>query len=111
MLKPQAGMNDVRMIQPLRSVASLAGISLELSSTTLPLSLKEPELPRIMIWQRQLLTYEKSLDQLRMAIKAGFVLVSEFDDDPDPPPPPPPPLLSSLRADRPRLRMELVTDC
>ena len=36
-----------------------------------------------MIWQRQLLTYENSLDQLRMAIRAGFVLVSEFDDDPD----------------------------
>ena len=83
MLQPQAGMNDVRMIQPLRSVASLAGISLELSSSTLPLSLKEPDIPRIMIWQRQLLTYENSLDQLRMAIKAGFVMVSEFDDDPE----------------------------
>tara|TARA_B100001939_G_scaffold344852_1_gene360229 strand:+ start:1436 stop:3151 length:1716 start_codon:yes stop_codon:yes gene_type:complete len=83
MLQPQAGMNEVRMIQPLRSVASFAGVSVQLSNSHLPLSLKEPDIPRIMIWQRQLLTYEKSLDQLRMAIKAGFVLVSEFDDDPD----------------------------
>ena len=83
MLSPQAGMNDVRMIQPLRSVSSLAGVSVELSSNSLPLGSATREEPRIMIWQRQLLTYEKSLNQLRKAINAGFVLVSEFDDDPD----------------------------
>lgn len=83
MLSPQAGMNEVRMIQPLRSVSSLAGVSVELSSNTLPLGSATREEPRIMIWQRQLLTYEKSLSQLRKAINAGFVLVSEFDDDPD----------------------------
>ena len=31
-----------------------------------------------MIWQRQLLTYEDSLEQIR-SIRAGFVLVSEFE--------------------------------
>lgn len=83
MLKPQAGMNDVRMIQPLRSVASLPGVSVQLASDRLKLLPAESQTPRILIWQRQLLTYAKSLDQLREALSWGYVLVSEFDDDPD----------------------------
>ena len=83
MLKPQAGMNDVRMIQPLRSVASLPGVKLYLSSDKLPLTTAKSSTPKIMIWQRQLLTYEKSINQLRDVLEAGYVLISEFDDDPD----------------------------
>ena len=70
------------MIQPLRSVASIAGITVGLKSDGLSSSTKD-ERPKIMIWQRQLLTYENSLEQLRNAIRAGYVLVSEFDDDPE----------------------------
>ena len=83
MLKPQAGMNDVRMIQPLRSVASLPGVSVQLASDSIKLQPPDSTTPRILIWQRQLLTYAKSLDQLRAALRSGYVLVSEFDDDPD----------------------------
>lgn len=84
-LQPQAGMNDVRMIQPLRSVASLQklNIELQLSANQLRLLSAESLIPRIMIWQRQMLTYKNSLDQLRLAIKSGYILISEFDDDPD----------------------------
>ena len=56
MLKPQAGMNEVRMIQPLKSVASFPGVNIELSSTGLQLRSLDPSLPKIMIWQRQTLT-------------------------------------------------------
>ena len=35
-----------------------------------------------MIWQRQLLTYEHSLERIKKVLKAGYILISEFDDDP-----------------------------
>ena len=83
MLKPQAGMNDVRMIQPLRSVATLPGVKLRLSSNGLKLTEADERKPRIMIWQRQLLTYDKSIQELRNVLRAGYLLISEFDDDPN----------------------------
>ena len=83
MLKPQAGMNDVRMIQPLRSVASMPGVELQLTCGSLNLKQADKSIPKIMIWQRQLLTYEESLDRIQLALKAGYILISEFDDDPD----------------------------
>ena len=83
MLKPQVGMNEVRMIQPLKSVASFPGVSLELSSENLQLRSLDASVPKIMIWQRQMMTYKSSLPQLKKIIHAGYILISEFDDDPD----------------------------
>lgn len=84
MSTPQAGMNDVRMIQPLRAVASTPGVHLELRQKTVTLQYSNTEIPRIMIWQRQDLTRTaESLDNLRRIIKAGYILISEFDDDPN----------------------------
>ena len=84
MFKPQAGMNDVRMIQPLRSVASLPGVTLRLSSNGLRLTPADEQKPKIMIWQRQLLTYEQSIKETTQnALLAGYILISEFDDDPN----------------------------
>ena len=83
MLKPQAGMNEVRMIQPLRSVASEINVKLELSSNSITLKKLDKDIPRIMIWQRQTLEYPESLKQIKKVLDAGYILISEFDDDPD----------------------------
>jgi len=84
MLNPQAGMNEVRMIHPLRSVASLPGVQVSLSSNKVSLLPATSETPKIMIWQRQLLRYDdNSIERIRSILKAGYVLISEFDDDPD----------------------------
>ena len=83
MLKPQAGMNDVRMIQPLRSISSTPALQVQLSSESLNIDANKFEAAKIMIWQRQLLTYDDSLEKIRSVIKSGYVLISEFDDDPD----------------------------
>lgn len=82
MLKPQAGMNEVRMIQPLRSVASIPGVRLQLGCDNLKLQAQDNNSAKIMIWQRQLLTYSNSLGMIKQALKAGYLLISEFDDDP-----------------------------
>lgn len=83
MMQPQAGMTDVRMLQPLRSVASSPGVLLELSHRDLQLQPASSDLPRLLIWQRPLLTADASLQQLRQLLQAGYVVVNEFDDDPD----------------------------
>ena len=83
MLKAQLAMNDVRMIQPLRSVASSPGVVMELTHQQPRLLPASSEMPRILIFQRQGFTHAKSLPQLRMALRSGTVLVGEFDDDPN----------------------------
>ena len=82
MLKPQAGLNDVRMIQPLRSVASTPAVRVSLSSDTIELDSANSDTPKIMIWQRQLLSYEEDLPKLKSCLEAGYIMISEFDDDP-----------------------------
>jgi 2-polyprenyl-3-methyl-5-hydroxy-6-metoxy-1,4-benzoquinol methylase len=82
MLKPHLGMNEVRMLQPLRSVASTAGVVMELSHEQLALVPASSDLPRVLIFQRQALTYANSLPLLRNALHSGAVLVGEYDDDP-----------------------------
>jgi hypothetical protein len=84
MMKPQAGMNDIRMINPLRSVGSYPGVSISLSSDVVHLHPSSHDLPKIMIWQRQLLKYsDDSIERIKKVINAGYILISEFDDDPD----------------------------
>ena len=84
MLQPQAGMNEVRMIQPLRSIASTPGVHLELNAKSLSLQYANTEIPRIMIWQRQTITpTQDCIDKIRKVVKAGYILISEFDDDPN----------------------------
>ena len=83
MLKPQAGMTDVRMIQPL-SVASLGNIELNLISAEYKLTPTEStSSPKIAIWQRQMLTLNQSIEIIEWALSKGYILISEFDDDPD----------------------------
>lgn len=83
LMRPQAGMNEVRMINPLRSIVGHPGVIVETSHEGIKLLPADSEIPRVLIWQRQQLTFENSLKQLRAALNAGYVLVSEFDDDPD----------------------------
>jgi hypothetical protein len=39
-------------------------------------------MPRLLIWQRPMLRFDRSLEQLRTLIHNGYVVVSEYDDDP-----------------------------
>ena len=83
-LRPQAGLCDVRMIMPLGSLASIPGTKISLSSETITLNTSiEEDSPKIFIWQRQLLTRGESFEKIKRLIRAGYIIVSEFDDDPD----------------------------
>jgi hypothetical protein len=82
-LKPQAGMVEVRMRQPLAAVASRGGIGLRLRSENLELLRPDPALPRLLIWQRPLLHDPAHLEQLRQLLNNNYVVIVEYDDDPD----------------------------
>jgi SAM-dependent methyltransferase len=82
-LRPQAGMVDVRMLQPLRALTSQASITARVSQGSLELLRADSTLPRLLIWQRPMLTLPESLDRLRLLLRNGYVIVSEYDDDPD----------------------------
>ena len=83
MMRPQAGMNDVRMIQPLQSLTSIPGIRVNLKAESIQLKSGDTNTPKIMIWQRQMLTYANSLENIKRCLNLGYLIISEFDDDPD----------------------------
>lgn len=82
-LRPQAGMVEVRMAQPLAAVASLGGIGLRLRHANLDLLRPDPALPRLLIWQRPALRRPEALPQLQRLLANDYVVVVEYDDDPD----------------------------
>ncbi len=82
-LRPQAGMVDVRILQPLRSLTSQPSITARAAHGSLELLPAELTLPRLLIWQRPNLAIPESLDQLRRVLHNGYMIVSEYDDDPE----------------------------
>lgn len=82
-LRPQAGMVDVRILQPLRSLTSQPSITARAVHGTMELLPASSPLPRLLIWQRPDFTWPDSLEQLRQLMQRGYVVVVEYDDDPD----------------------------
>jgi SAM-dependent methyltransferase len=81
-LRPQAGMVDVRILQPMRSLTSQPSITARAAHGTLELLPASSQLPRLLIWQRPSFTWPESLEQLRVLLRNGYVVVTEYDDDP-----------------------------
>lgn len=80
-LKPVGGVNDVRVLQPFRALASRPGVA-TIAGHDASLPQLPPEVPRIMVLQRRLLDSPDSPAYLRALRATGAVLVQEFDDDP-----------------------------
>ena len=76
-------MVDGRILQPLRSLTSQPSITARVTAGSIELLTADSTLPRLLIWQRPLLTLPESLAQLRVLLRNGYVIVSEYDDDPD----------------------------
>lgn len=78
-LKPTGGVNDVRIHEPLAALQSLPGFTAQASRAErlLPPSGKSD---RIFLWHRPVLSFEKSVAQIQALRKAGYLIVTEFDD-------------------------------
>ena len=81
--RPQAGLVDVRILQPLRSLTSQPSITARVTHGTMELLPSTSPLPRLLIWQRPSLSWPDSLEQLRCLMRNGYVVVVEYDDDPE----------------------------
>jgi SAM-dependent methyltransferase len=82
MLAPVGGVSHVRVIEPLRAIATDPTVSTMVASGFEAESLPA-ETPKIFIFHRPLLDGVASLDPIRRLIALGYVVVCEFDDHPD----------------------------
>ncbi len=86
MADPVAAMAEVRIVQPLRDLASLPGVCIALSAQAEPPAapVELPGLPRVTLVQRLFLPDAAPGHALiARARQTGGILVQEFDDDPE----------------------------
>ncbi len=81
-LAPVAAVNDVRIHLPSRFLGTLPGVRVAVSQGSADLNTGRPGERKIFIWQRPILRRPESLKALRSILRAGYLIVVEFDDDP-----------------------------
>ena len=81
-LAPVAAVNDKRVHEPHRFLATIPGVHTVTTQGTADLKIAQPDQRKVFIWQRCILTRPESLGSLRRLISKGYLIVVEFDDDP-----------------------------
>lgn len=82
MLKPVGGVSHVRVVYPLRAIATDPMVGTTLTSSIEARSAGD-DTPRIFILHRPALAGEQGRTMIRAFLDAGWLLVTEFDDHPD----------------------------
>ncbi len=82
MLNPIGGVSHVRVVEPLRAIASDPGFTTAIVSNTGPIPAPEGE-QRIFVFHRPAMIGDEWLGRLRYMLNQGWLLVCEFDDHPD----------------------------
>ncbi len=79
-LKPVGGVNDVRIHEPLSALSSLPGV-LSHASRAEKLIVNSPtNMNKVFIWHRPILTLKEGLKHIQSLRKAGYLIITEFDD-------------------------------
>jgi SAM-dependent methyltransferase len=81
-LDPIGGVSEVRVVQPMRALASEPGILAQVIGTS-EIPSVQPGLPTILILHRPALVGDAGIDFLRRVTTLDCVTVCEFDDHPD----------------------------
>lgn len=83
MLDHVGGVSHVRVVQPLRALATRPGVTAEVVSTGQSLVPQAPDgAARLFLFHRPVLAGAEGLEQLRTLIAHGWMVVCEFDDHP-----------------------------
>jgi SAM-dependent methyltransferase len=82
MLRPVGGVSHVRIVYPLRAMATDPTIATMLTSTV-DAKAASDDSPRIFILHRPALSGEQGRAMIRAFLDAGWLVVTEFDDHPD----------------------------
>ncbi|MEC9344728.1 MAG: glycosyltransferase [Pseudomonadota bacterium] len=80
-LKPVAAVNDIRVHQPLAAMARLPGVRTHAFTAGGTMARPEPGEASVFIWQRQILDPARPDEHLAL-LRAGHLVLSEWDDDP-----------------------------
>jgi glycosyltransferase involved in cell wall biosynthesis len=82
MLRPVGGVSDVRVVYPMRALATDPTVSVHIAQTE-QIRLPAADGARIFVFHRPILNGAKGLDTIRGLLQKDFVVVTEFDDHPD----------------------------
>ncbi|HEY6430905.1 MAG TPA: methyltransferase domain-containing protein [Acetobacteraceae bacterium] len=82
MLEPVGGVSHVRVVYPLRAMATDPSVATHLV-TPPEMPATEPDAPRICILHRAALAGVRGVEMLQRLFAEGWVVVTEFDDHPD----------------------------
>jgi len=82
MLKPVGGVSHVRVVNPLRAMATDPTVSTMVTSS-IDASIRHDNTPRIFVLHRPVLSGEDGRRMIRQFLDAGWMVVTEFDDHPD----------------------------
>jgi len=82
MLEPVGGVSHVRVVYPLRAMASDPSLVTHIVNPPEMLP-AEPNAPRVCVLHRPLLDKQHGAEMLRRMFAEGWVVVTEFDDHPD----------------------------
>ncbi|HEX7388869.1 MAG TPA: methyltransferase domain-containing protein [Acidiphilium sp.] len=82
MLPPIGGVSDVRVVEPVRALATDASVLASVRQEA-EIARVIPEAPHIAVLHRPLLLGEPGLARVRALIDKGYLVVTEFDDHPD----------------------------
>jgi glycosyltransferase involved in cell wall biosynthesis len=82
MLAPVGGVSDVRVIEPMRAIGTDPSVSTLVVESFAPASPAD-DAAKIFIFHRPLLAGTHGLEPVRHLIRAGYLVLCEFDDHPD----------------------------
>ena len=82
MLPHIGGVSQVRIVDPLLALATVPGVTARLSLRHEPPIADFPE-PKIALLHRQVLASETSVAEIAELVRAGYLVVADFDDHPD----------------------------
>ena len=81
-LRPES-MAEVRLVQPLRALASSPAVQCKVHSQQMQLAPASDHIQRLLIWQQPILRLQSSdLRKIQKLVRNGYVLVLDWDDDP-----------------------------
>jgi SAM-dependent methyltransferase len=82
MLRPVGGVSDVRVVYPMRALATDPTVSVHIAQAE-QIRLPDADGPRIFVFHRPILNGERALETIRGLLRKDFLVITEFDDHPD----------------------------
>jgi SAM-dependent methyltransferase len=82
MLSPVGGVSHVRVMEPLRALATDPAVQAHIAAPP-DVPVLAPDAPRIYVLHRPILSGERGLAIIRNLLRDGWLIVTEFDDHPD----------------------------